>query len=475
MAEHILFLTGKLAKNSLEKTLAEVAPDFTYTVHQIGLSVAALMTTDMIKRRLTDTFGAQRVVLPGRFRGDLDELSAHFKVPFERGPDELKDLPQFFGKAARTVDTSQYDINIFGEIVDAPERTVEDIVRLAGLYRESGADVIDLGTLPDTPFDHLCDAVNALKGEGFKVSVDTHDPDTLLKAARSGADYLMSLNESTLWVADETDATPIVIPTTPEDGASLYRCVDALLKKSKPFLADAILDPIHCGLSASLVRYHELRKRYPDIEIMFGIGNLSELTHADSVGVNTVLLGIASELNIRHILTTSVSEHCRRAIQELDTARRLLYWCREHDSPPTNIGNDLLGLHERHPFPNTEEEIREFADAVRDRNIRIQVSDKGIHVYNRDMYETVEDPFDIYPKLELDDDVGHAFYLGIEMARAHIAWQLGKRYEQDEPLSWGCAADKKEQDLTTQQAHGVTYKKNARKKTTKTIKKATKE
>ena len=32
-----------------------------------------------------------------------------------------------------------------------------------------GADVIDLGCLPDTPFPHLEEAVGALKEQGYKV------------------------------------------------------------------------------------------------------------------------------------------------------------------------------------------------------------------------------------------------------------------------------------------------------------------
>jgi hypothetical protein len=40
---------------------------------------------------------------------------------------------------------------------------------------------------------------------------------------------------------------------------------------------------------------------------------------------------------------------------------------------------------------------------------------------------------------EVSDNVdpGHAFYLGYEMAKAAIALQLGKQYEQDQALRWG--------------------------------------
>jgi hypothetical protein len=30
--------------------------------------------------------------------------------------------------------------------------------------------------------------------------------------------------------------------------------------------------------------------------------------------------------------------------------------------------------------------------------------------------------------------------------KAEIAWRLGKRYAQDEPLGWGCAMDVPEED-----------------------------
>ena len=33
----------------------------------------------------------------------------------------------------------------------------------------------------------------------------------------------------------------------------------------------------------------------------------------------------------------------------------------------------------------------------------------------------------------------HMFYLGVELGRAQIAWQLGKRYSQDSELEWGVA------------------------------------
>ncbi len=105
---------------------------------------------------------------------------------------------------------------------------------------------------------------------------------------------------------------------------------------------------------------------------------------------------------------------------------------------PRDYSNGLLGLHDRRPFPYTEAEIADFAAKVKDPSFRIQISEEGVHVYNRDGMFTDIDPFRLYPHLKVDDDASHAFYLGVELARAQIAWQLKKRYSQDEELQWGC-------------------------------------
>jgi len=457
MSEHILFLTGKLAEKSLHRVLESMQPtDFTYAVRQLGASVAALMTTSLIEKRLKDTKKVDRIVIPGRCRGDIGILSTSFGIPVERGPEELKDLPVYFGQDARKADLSKYDVQIFAEIVDAPIMSVEDIVKRATIYKEDGANVIDLGCLPSTPFPHLEVAVRALKAENFKVSVDSLTPEELVAGGLADADYLLSLNEKTLWVMDEVDSIPIVIGNPATDVRSLYRVIDKLLKQGRKFIADSILDPIHFGFTESIVRYRNVRNRYPDIDMMMGIGNLTELTHADSAGTNTLLLGIISELKIQHVLATEVSEHCRFSVRETDLARRIMYASRLDSIPPKGYDNGLMALHERKPFPYDIDEIKEIAANIKDPNFRIQVSEEGIHTYNRDGIHTTTDPYEIYPKLNVEEDGGHAFYLGVEHARAQIAWQLGKRYEQDEELNWGVVTRKKVDNLDQYKKAGTT-------------------
>ncbi|MDT8424701.1 MAG: DUF6513 domain-containing protein [Methyloprofundus sp.] len=462
MSEHILFLTGKLAHKQLHQILEKMQPEFTYTVYQIGVKVAALMTADMIGRRLKDTFNADRILVPGRCRGDLEALSQRLNTPVERGPDELKDLPLYFGKQAHKIDLSHYDVKIFAEIVDAPNVSVDEVVKRAYYYKGNGANVIDIGCLPDTPFAHMEEIIQTLKQEGFLVSIDSLQTTDLLRGAKAGADYMLSLHESTLWVADEVDAIPIIIPEKHTDLSSLDKVITLLQSKNKAFIVDPILDPLHFGFTDSIVRYHTVRQKYPDIEMMLGVGNITELTHADTAGMNALLLGMCSELDIKHILATEVSSHACRAIKEADLARRIMYAAKENNTLPKHIDPGLMALHETSPFPYSLAEIKEFAEQVKDPSFRIQISSEGVHIYNRDGLYSAIDPFDLYPKLKVEDDAGHAFYLGVELARAETAWQLGKRFNQDQSLDWGCAVKVSEQtvDLHTFKPAGTTLTKS---------------
>jgi dihydropteroate synthase len=192
--------------------------------------------------------------------------------------------------------------------------------------------------------------------------------------------------------------------------------------------------------------------------MLMGTGNLTELTDADSGGITAALLGVCSELLIRNVLVVQVSPHTRRTIQEHDAARRMMFSAREDRSLPQDYGGALVQLHDRAPFPSAPQDIAELAAQVRDANFRIETAEDGIHVYNRDGHYVAQDAFSLFPKLGLERDAPHAFYLGAELMKAEIAWRLGKRYVQDEPLAWGCAVDRLAEDLTRLRAAGHTLR-----------------
>ena len=132
------------------------------------------------------------------------------------------------------------------------------------------------------------------------------------------------------------------------------------------------------------MRYHALRQRFPDVPIMMGVGNLTELVEADTSGINALLFGMAAELKVSAVLTTQVSLHARRAVREADMARRLMHAAATLQTLPKGLGSALATVHERHPVTDTPEEIQATAAQVKDPNFRIQVSGQGLHVYNRD-------------------------------------------------------------------------------------------
>ncbi len=462
MSERVLFLTGRLAQSRLEKVLQGMAPTpFDWSIFNVGVKVAALMTEPILMRRLPRPLDADRVVVPGRCRADLARLAHEFGRPFQRGPDELKDLPAFLGKAGAALDLSRHAVRIFAEIVDASQLSIDMIIARAELLREEGADVVDLGCLPDTPFPHLEDSVRELKARGLAVSVDSAEPDELRRGGAAGADYLLSLTESNLVIAEETGARPVLIPTQHGDLASLYRAAEEAQKRGLRAILDPVIDPIHFGFAESLSRYREVRARLPDAEMLMGTGNLTELTDADSVGVTALLLGICSELSIANVLAVHVSPHTRRTIQEHDAARRIMYAASADHSLPRGYGRALLQVHDQKPFPYTSGEIAEISAQVKDDNYRIEAAEDGIHVYNRAGHFVAGDAFALFDKLGVETDGPHAFYLGAELTKAEIAFQLGKRYAQDEPLDWGCATDRRDEDRTRLSEAGHTLRARA--------------
>jgi dihydropteroate synthase len=462
MTERILFLTGRLAEKRLENVLQGMGPTaFDWSILNVGVKVAALMTEPILMRRLPRPLAADRVVVPGRCRADLARLGQEFDAPFERGPDELKDLPAFFGKGAAALDLSRYAVRIFAEIVDASQMSVEAIATRAERLRAEGADVIDLGCLPDTPFPHLEETVRELKARGLAVSVDSAEPEELRRGGGAGADYLLSLTEHNLSIAEETGARPVLIPAQHGDLASLYRAAERAQKRGLDAILDPVLDPIHFGFAHSLARYRDARARLPEAEMLMGTGNLTELTDADSAGVTALLLGVCSELGIANVLVVQVSPHTRRTIQEHDAARRIMYAAAADHSLPKGYGRALMQVHDPAPFPYSNQEIAESAAQVKDKNYRIEAAEDGIHVYNHNGHFVAPDAFALFDKLGVETDGPHAFYLGAELTKAEMAFQLGKRYAQDEPLNWGCATDRRAEDRTRLSEAGHTLRTRA--------------
>ena len=179
----------------------------------------------------------------------------------------------------------------------------------------------------------------------MRVSIDSFDPAEIRTAVAAGAEMVLSLNRSNLEVGRElrgTGATAVVIPDLGEGLDTLAPSIEALEGWGVPYLLDPIIEPIGFGFMASLERYAEVRRRYPDAGQMMGIGNITELTSADTTGVNALLIAICEELGVRAVLTTEVIPWARGAVREIDIARRLMHHAVAHRTIPKGVDDRLV-------------------------------------------------------------------------------------------------------------------------------------
>ena len=441
--ERILFVTGRLAEPSLREILAPLAvrAGFEYEVAVLGISVAALMRADWVRRKLTVPSGIARVIVPGWCGGEMESLTAHFGIPFERGPKDLFDLPEHFGRGGRPKPAlDEYSIEILAEINHAPTLSFDELLRQANSYRDSGADVIDLGCVPGETWADAADSVRRLKCEGFRLSIDSFDRVEVEAAVEAGAELVLSCNVTNREWLSQLNVESVVLPDEPSDLASWNATQSLLTENNRKYRLDPILEPIGFGFAASLARYYAARQQHPHAELMMGIGNLTELTEVDSAGINFLCAAICEELQIRSVLTTEVINWGRTAVREFDLARKLVRHSVANHVLPKHLGGQLVMLRDPKLRQLGDDGLRQLAGRLTDPNFRIFAERGEIHIMNRDGYWHGDDPYEVFDRMAAT--VGaltadHAFYLGMELCKARTALTLGKQYIQDEALRWG--------------------------------------
>jgi dihydropteroate synthase-like protein len=443
----ILFVTGRLAETGLRETVAELSRQlgFRYEVAVPGIQVAALLHVNLLLKRLQVPAGVDRIVLPGWCQGDLMKLTQHFGVPFERGPKDHRDLPEHFGCGRKKeVSLDGYSIDIIAEINHATRLPVADVVAEAKAMFDAGADLIDVGCVPGESSRSVGDVVQALRDQQLRVSIDSFDRHEVELAVAAGAELILSCNHSNIeWVTD-FGVEVVAIPDTPSDTDSLDRIIERLARTNVPFRIDPIIEPIGMGFTASLRRYMDARQKYPEVSMMMGVGNVTELTEVDSAGVNMLLAAVCEELDIKSVLTTQVINWCRTSVAEFDAARRLIAHSVSNMVIPKHIDSSLVMLRDAKLKSESEASLNALAAALTDPNFRIFATPSELHLMNSTGHWHGDRAFEIFGsalKANPGVDADHAFYLGYELARAEIARFLGKQYTQDEVLNWGLLGD----------------------------------
>lgn len=437
------FVTGKLAEPSLRRVLADLAPraGFSYTVEVLNITVAALMTCDWVARRLHVPPDATRVMLPGLCQGNLDHVRERSTAPVERGPKDLRDLPTALGAPAMSEEYGTYDIEILAEINHADRFPLKELLAESERLRAEGADVIDLGCTPGSRWLSIGVAVRALRDLGLRISVDSFDSAEVSAATSAGAELVLSVNSTNVVAAKDWGAEVVAIPDDPATLGGLDATIERLAADGVRFRIDPILEPIGFGFAASLARYHEARRRYPDAEMMMGIGNLTELTDVDSAGLNVMLLACCQELDVRSVLTTQVINWARSSVKECDLARRLVFHAVRRRTLPKHIEPRLVMLRDPRLLEYGEDGLAALATQIKDRNYRVFAERGELHLINAEVHLRGTDPFELFQALlrsgATNLDASHAFYLGYELAKALTALTLGKQYTQDEALHWG--------------------------------------
>ncbi len=477
----ILLVTGRMAEAQVRSS----ADDAQVLVADVD--VAAFITPELLLS--ASPMGYDLILIPGAITADFQEAERALCTKIRLGPKNAADLKEVLRHLAkekielsRTIPacrllegnmregaldqvrqleekaSSQLLIRgikiggssrmkVLAEIVDATRLRPAVLTERVRYYDDQGADMIDLG-LPLDAHAHQVKAAlqTARQATNLPISLDTIKSDLILAGLEAGADLILSLNAGNLPQVGKAVAgagTPAVI--IPGPGCiSLEENLLAALQMGILTIADPILEPPLQGLAPSLQRYRLFQEDHPDIPLFFGVGNVTELLDADTVGVNALLAALAAESGASILFTPEFSAKAVGSVQELAQASRMMLLARQRQAPPKDLGLDLLILKEKRHLP--EEAMPETViEAKREHNyqpdrsgcFRISISSQSILAQNagttvagrnaRDILNTLID-------MGLVSRLDHAGYLGRELEKAEIALRLKRSYVQDEPL-----------------------------------------
>ncbi len=488
----ILVATGKLAENAVKKSAGDEAD-----VLVLNIEVAAFITPSLLRRFLPDK-KYELILVPGLASGDFSILEKEINTPIRLGPKHAFDLgfvlsfagditfsskvpacellaekrrsnaierikeleesstPALMLKGMKVGGNSR--MKVMAEVVDAGHLTEEELTNRILYFAEKGADIIDLGISLETTQSEVKKAVEVAKrATSLPLSIDTLDPEIINTALDSGVEIVLSLNSENMHEVKDSiirnNAAVVVIPDCVEDLESLFSNVESARNSGIiNIIADPVLEPLGHGFAESVNRFYEFRKRDRATPLFFGAGNVTELVDADSIGVNSLLSGIAMELEASILFTPEYSDKAHGSVFELKTATKMMMLAKERGSAPKDLGIDMLVIKEkrRRDFAKLPENAIEAKGSEKWRIdpagcFKIELTGDEIRqgkLYNgkivaRNKNKSIKgnaakEILDTIIEHGLVSRLDHAAYLGRELTKAELALKFGRSYSQDD-------------------------------------------
>ena len=340
----------------------------------------------------------------------------------------------------------------------------KDLERINKISRYSDIVIIGTDIDSDKP-EYIRDLFREVSSEVNKVlAIDSLNIKEIKSAVYEGASLIMNLSRTFEYWLDELgsltkDLGYVVVPDYVGEGTAEERakyCVEEYEYFRSRGLEKIILDPVAppplFGSIEALYAISILKKRLEKVPVLLGAANIYELIDADPIGSIALLTAIAVETGASIILATEESWKTRGSSEYLRRSVDMVHRAYLRKSPPIDVGVDLFVAKSKKRSDYVEiiygkdivvEDYIPPRKIDRDRFFVIQVDYDNelieVYIFSGDKEKALyrvrgRDPRSLGRKvLELSgvDDPEHAFYLGVELARAYEALRSGRAYIQD--------------------------------------------
>ena len=135
---------------------------------------------------------------------------------------------------------------------------------------------------------------------------------------------------------------------------------------------------------------------FSDAEMLMGIGNLTELTDADSAAINVLLLGFCQELGIHSILTTQVINSAHSSVPRMRSHSGWYYHAVHNRTLPKRVEPGLVILAERRGVAIRQRGAEQLAGSIKDHNYRIFAENGSLHAISAGRRWSNWDPFALF-------------------------------------------------------------------------------